>query len=1047
MFVSQQVGCRLICNGRHDILRPVKKRQVYVGLEKEKRMKKRLLAGILALCVCMQTILPVYAAQGDTEEEIVSNIEEMQKELPEDEDTPQEDVSEETEPVLEEETAVQDPEVQQEEQKQYTPDQIQEIMESIPSIHVFTNVTTTLTDDLFGGESGFQWKKEADQKAVAVVASDTEPEQTYTAVYSREGYETIELPVEVRVTKINKVKLTADAVQSVQSSRPGVCQLEFDVTGAEISEDEYDEVFDVNWETAKGFVILQGDEQISRNMTGISAGTDTIKATITFKNVQQLKNGVTKFAVSTRVTVVDTSMTDAFKITVSEGENTNIDNYETEYEEENLLSLSVDLEDLKELGNKTDMIDLDVEAYSEGESVDMPAVGWSSSDASVASVKLVNKKPVLVLKKKGGVAKITITSKDKKKYSQSFQVRVLDHTPVLETTALTLNKYMLSGLDVSILPMNDNLIAGIDVYEYDKSSKEYEPSDRFVIEQINEDDENIWTLNFEEGAEEEIQKKTVYQCQLVMDTDYGEIRQNVKITVDVTKPKASLKKVKNLNLFRLDGSDRGAYSIISKYEVSSVRWETSVQEADPYISASYQADEEKVYLKAENVTKDNYSKLLNKKYSGRTGKLVISFAGYRETADLTLSLTPDVENKANVSVKADELVMCPADGLIGRMMQAYDANTGKEIYFTEDDSFTVSGAEVERQENGRLELVYTGNSGATVTIKWKSPLYLSPVDIKVKVSIIGKPQFSVPYKTVILNTLFKEETAVPIDVKGSEYPLDEGSFGWAMSKGLQQLYDAGAVGIRYDEEDQMLYLQIKDAAQILKGGTYQIILTGKVAEGIDVSKGTLTVRIETKAPILKVAAKGSIDLLDRKQSCMILTPTLLNVSGTIESVEVVGTYSDCFYAELDESGKILLYAEEDATLRTKVKYSVKIRATLDNGEMLTSNDLNITPIEKLPKLLTSTSKMTLYRAFPSEKNYRVSIAMGSNAKIENIRMVKVKNADYFQYEYGDNGTGILFLAPDAAIKAGNYTLSFMVYYEGRGISSKPATVRLTVTVK
>lgn len=1024
-----------------------KKRQTYVGLEKEKRMKKRLLASILALCVCMQTILPVYAAQSDTEEEIVSNIEEMQEELPEDEDTPQEDVSEEIEPVLEEETAVREPAAQQEKQKQYTSDQIQEIMESIPSIHVFTNVTTTLTDDLFGEESGFHWKKEADQKAVAIVASDTEPEQTYTAVYSREGYETIELPVEVSVSKISKVKLTADAVQSVQSSRLGVCQLEFDVTGAEISEDEYDEVFDINWETVKNFVSLQGDEQIRRSMTGISAGTDTIKATVTFKNVPQLKNGVTKFAVSTKVTVMDASMTDAFKITVSEGENTNIDNYETEYEEENLLSLSVDLEDLKELGNKTDMIDLDVEAYSEGEPVNLSAVGWSSSDASVASVKLVNKKPVLVLKKKGGVAKITITSKDKKKYSQSFQVRVLDHMPVLETTALKLNKYMLSGLDVSILPMNDNLIAGIDVYEYDKSSKEYEPSDRFVIEQINEDNENIWTLNFEEGADEEIQKKTVYQCQLVMDTDYGEIRQNIKITVDVTKPKASLKKVKNLNLFRLDGSDRGAYSIISKYEVSSVRWETSVQKADPYISASYQIDEGKIYLKAENVTKDNYSKLLNKKYSGRTGKLVISFVGYRETADFTLVLTPDVENKANVSLKADELVMCPAEGLVGRMMQVYDANVGKEIYFTEDDLFSVSGAEVERQENGRLELIYTGNSGATVTIKWKSPLYLLPVNIKVKISVIGKPQFSVPYKTVILNTLFKEETAVPVDVKGSEYPLDEGSFKWKMNKGLQQLYDTGAVGIRYDEDDQMLYLKIKDADQIVKSGVYQITLNGTVAEGIAVSRGILTVKIETKEPVLKVTAKGSIDLLNREQSCMILTPTLQNMSATIENVEVVGTYSDCFYAELDEFGKILLYAEEDATLRTKVKYPVKIRAILDNEEIIISNDLNITPMERLPKLLTSASKITLYRALPLEKNYRVSVAMGSNAKIEDICMVKVKNADYFQYVYEDNGTGILSLNPDAAIKAGNYTLSFMVYYEGRGISSKPATVRLTVTVK
>ena len=228
-------------------------------------MKRRLLAGLLCICLVVQCQMPVMAAEPEQ-----SAVKEMQDSVTDDlteaEDVGVPEMTEEPEnpePKQEEETAQTPTEEEQKDaeseaetevntdelaadnEKQYTEDEIAKIMEMVPEVHVYTNLSTALSDSLFGdlayssaSGTGFSWKQEFSGKETALVASDNAPEQTYRVIYRQPGYADLEFPVDIKVTKINKVTLTGDKYLTQAKEYRGTCGLQFTVTGAEVDEEE-----------------------------------------------------------------------------------------------------------------------------------------------------------------------------------------------------------------------------------------------------------------------------------------------------------------------------------------------------------------------------------------------------------------------------------------------------------------------------------------------------------------------------------------------------------------------------------------------------------------------------------------------------------------------------------------------------------------------------------------------------------------------------------------------------------------------------------------
>ena len=344
-------------------------------------MKRRLLAGLLCVCLVIQNQMPAMAAEPEQtaveemQDSVADDLTEAEDagmpektEYPEAEKAAEESVSEEPEDQMpEQEEAVQTPteeeqkdaepeaeaevntdELAADTEKQYTEDEIAQIMETMPEVHVYTNLSTALSDSLFGdlayssaSGTGFTWKQESSGKETALVASDTAPEQTYRVIYRQPGYADLEFPVSVKVTKINKVTLSGDNYLTLAKEYKGSCSLQFTVTGAEVDEEELAEILDVSWSVSKnGYVSLSTDGLIEKEYTGDfgisekSAVSDKITAVVTFKGVEKPKTNVTRFSCSFAVQLLRSSLADRLQIQdVKDGEHTNVTEYQADYDD------------------------------------------------------------------------------------------------------------------------------------------------------------------------------------------------------------------------------------------------------------------------------------------------------------------------------------------------------------------------------------------------------------------------------------------------------------------------------------------------------------------------------------------------------------------------------------------------------------------------------------------------------------------------------------------------------------------------------------------
>lgn len=959
--------------------------------------------------------------------------------------------------------------------REYTPDEVKEIVGCLPRMHIFTNLSTVLSDNLFqdarydsAAGKGWVWKRDSGIKDLKLTASDYAPKQIYTAVYRQPEYKELEMPLEVAVTKINKMTLVrtdtenpADSCLTQGHGFKAELRIKAVVTGSEVSDQEMESLFSVpEWKTSRNQVSITGDYKFQKEIQAGGASTDTVKATLEFAGVDKPKNNVTKFTCSYKVTAVDQPLADRFQIRpAASAANTNLktEQYQTEQDaSDSLCKISVDLEALKVSGNTTDMLELELLAYEKETRLDQPAVSWSTSNAGIASVRQISGRPVLILRKKGGTAVITATARDRRKHAQSFTVKILDHTPVLEETSFSLNKYKVTGENFTLAAMNGNDIKKVSILEYNKNIKDYGPeeSGRFYIDHdLHNTDKDIWTLYLNSEAAKNITAKQSYNCMLRMETDRGSYERKIRITVSATKPSASLKVVSKLNLFRNDETQEGIYSISSKYEIGDVTWiplmEIDPNGEEPYISGRYDSSSGCLIFSANRVTKKNYQELLKTGYAGRRGTIRVSFKDYDADYEFK-TRAADVVSKEEAEYTVTPVSVCPSQGLIGRILEIREKDTGKQIFFGENDVLdpVSSGIELERLSNGRVEMTYKGRSSQTVKIRWDSPEYLLPVTLSVKVNVLPKVQFETGAATIFLNTEAKNSVTVPLAIQGTDYAPDEVVL--TLQGKLKALSESGVIRIDYSEKDQQLRAELLKPEAFDRNAVYTLKISGKTAEKVKVADKILSVKIVTGTPAVKVSGKGSINLLERKQTCITYQPTLSNVSDSIERVKILGTSADFFDAWLDESGNVLVYAAEKAPLKASAKYQIRMQFTLGSGYQVTTGVISITPKEKKPGLKTNMKKAIVYSFGQEERRkaeYLLQVSGNSQAKIENIRLVEDKQSVSFDYIYKGNGSGTISLKKGSAAKAGTCKLSFQVYYKGKGITSKPVTVRLSVIVR
>jgi len=221
-----------------------------------------------------------------------------------------------------------------------------------------------------------------------------------------------------------------------------------------------------------------------------------------------------------------------------------------------------------------------------------------------------------------------------------------------------------------------------------------------------------------------------------------------------------------------------------------------------------------------------------------------------------------------------------------------------------------------------------------------------------------------------------------------------------------------------------------------------------VAAGDVVSTIALTVKV-VEADMTKAAtisAKGTIDVLNRENTSMVITAALKSVNGTISGVALQGDDADKFVV-VEENGKLLLKAKPDAELRTKVAYSLVPVLTLTNAEgetmELSGKALSVKAAQGKPKLTVTPAKPAMDLEQEGIKlDIAATLKNAPNPTIGSIEQLNLQ--DVFTY---DSETGILsFAEGTTAAKGKKYTLQLQVTYADQAVNEKPAVLKCTVSI-
>ena len=213
----------------------------------------------------------------------------------------------------------------------------------------------------------------------------------------------------------------------------------------------------------------------------------------------------------------------------------------------------------------------------------------------------------------------------------------------------------------------------------------------------------------------------------------------------------------------------------------------------------------------------------------------------------------------------------------------------------------------------------------------------------------------------------------------------------------------------------------------------------------------LTLKVQTydKAPMVKLTAKGKLDVLN-PNSEIVYTPKLTNCLGTVEGIQLTGADCDLFEAEVVD-GLIHLTMVEGGEYATRATYKVTPVLTVC-GQDITGPTLSIKVTQSALKLAKLPNR-TVYQSQTAPLAVKLTVTSPANAKIGDVQLNAkttaalrnaMENAGGIQ---ADEATVSFPAKAFAALKPGRYTVILDVTPSNAASDTKPTQARFTLTVQ
>lgn len=559
----------------------------------------------------------------------------------------------------------------------------------------------------------------------------------------------------------------------------------------------------------------------------------------------------------------------------------------------------------------------------------------------------------------------------------------------------------------------------------------------------------------------------------VYEGDYGETGGEsgeegyIQETVTAPRPSVTFAEVVKPNLFftRNDSRSSAQFAFRCAGTITDIRVNDGY-EADlaasgkPYYTienGGFDIDSGLLTLTPVNLNASNYGKLKKKV------KVDVTIDGYDP---VTYTLNVKTVN-AKPSVKAEEAY------LYGTANTAFIRLSGAALPDDVTVRTTYSHMSVELNETRDGVLITTDGSfkAGKKKLIFESASWRSAIMVTAQVRVVKNPRIRLQTSKLRLNTALNSTENGMQTVKA--YVAGSGlDFGITRIEGANdassQLLDRGYLDYEINGAEIGLGLVPANRGDV-KAGTYKFVLSGIITdaeEDFGEKNVSLSVVISDKAPtsLYKLSAKGSVNLTDRADTRVILTPGIKDLGAKRLAGVSLNNYTDEFEAVFypqgsylpdgsvvtANTGVIAVSAREGATLRSDTKYPLELVSTLENGLEITKT-VKIKPVNKPARVTGNVSSLTMNRGGKG-RIFMISSA-GRTAADSIIESVELAGASqYFTYTPADGAggsrsySGTLTTIGDTC-KAGKYKVKFKICFKGQAENAKPATVTLNVTVK
>lgn len=924
--------------------------------------------------------------------------------------------------------------------KGFSDEDIRKIEQGAGKLYALTNTATTLLGSIELPEY-YSWTK-PDTK---LAASNKEPIQYFEAAYQEENSEKVIVELPVHVTKVSGVSVAGPAVLGAGEK----CELKAKLSYAGYNQYENEADFitkqklpsdkiSYEWTSSNASVSLNSVAETVQ-VNGISAGAAKVSLKVRGLSAAPLQTTIS-------MKVLDKYIKD---ISVEPQAGT------LEYVSEN----GIIKVDYKVVSPSSNVITLKAKT-EQGDVSDKKTIKWSVSDTSVATIAMQADGTGKVTVKSPGVTEIYATANDSYKRTETLKLIVADKTPKLMNSEITVYCGYNNKAPLYIAEQSGNVVKGIKAND----------SDELAFDKA----ENVWALRYTGSTTKNIVIKTTLTAQTQEAEKEEESYEIGTLTVKViaNPPKLTFKNLKKANLFYSSDSDSGENHAI--YQLSAdqpIRKVSSNVVPSGFECESYQNGQ--LCLKPAGLTKatlSNYPKSITLYVTYEDGNL---FAYKINVATMTKAPSYEIKEIAPL-VNDTEAVM-----------HVYDKSTKEEITF--DSSWSaqpnakssmkqlefkvVPVNSAESAESVQTQLLVRGfdtRKAGNYKVDITSNYFTKSITLSGKIAKGTDKLTTKLAKTSVVWNMEKccEENgkfAIPVSFKNSDRKPAAVMEPEGKNKNSTELLEKGYVVITQrkasSKASPKIYIGLtKDGAENAKPGKYQFVIRAKADNGTVMNPQVLTFQLVNKKMALSVGKKGSINLADRANSGITITPKVVNDTAMIKSVKLTGEHA-AYFAIKDiqsQEGNVTscrIVAKSGMQMNTKRNYQVRLCATLDSGKMVESGVIKIKPACKYPKINATVSKSRMYKNSEAAVDFKVYTVNG--AAIEQVELENSKYSEYFKLEVLPRGANdpqdvvsvrITLTGNRAALKSGSYALKYRVTMKEGATNVIPAAKTIKITL-